>query len=364
MLEFSEIVLFSSAIFGLAGFLLSFISQLSDMNEFVSDISTGLHRELARAVSTNNMSTLAQSDGDVKALHPAEFRKFKVQKVTNVSYNTKMIRFEIPQGKTLGLSMGRHVSVRADIGGKPVLRAYTPTSRPDTKDYFDLVVKTYEMGKLSPYLYGLKAGDMVEVRGPVGRFQYTKNLYKKMGFVAGGTGLTPCLQVIRCLLEGPESNGDTTSMVLLFQNRTEADVLLRDELDKLAASSNGRLQVIYFLSNPTTTAWGSKSNERRGYINQEAMNSIRPAVAQFVGLCGPGTLRSLTCVFIYQCCYMPSFSHTYLIVHAITLPINPNLLKQIHSLLFSLSSLTYLLMLLCYLTSYQCTLPQVVSWIV
>ena len=35
----------------------------------------------------------------------------------------------------------------------------------------------------------------VEVRGPVGRFKYTKNAYKKMGFVAGGTGLTPCLQV-------------------------------------------------------------------------------------------------------------------------------------------------------------------------
>ena len=267
---------------------MSVVTSLSNINEFISDISTGLHREIARAVSTDNLSSLTQGGGDIKALHPAEFRKFKVQRVTNVSYNTKMIRFEIPHGKTLGLSMGRHVSVRADILGKPVLRAYTPTSRPDSRDFFDLVVKTYEMGKLSPYLYALKAGDFVEVRGPVGRFQYTKNLYKKMGFIAGGTGLTPCLQVIRCLLEGPEGKGDTTSMVLLFQNRTEADVLLRDELDLLASSSNGRFQVFYFLSNPTTTTWGSKNNERRGYINQEAMKYVQPGVAQYVGLCGPG----------------------------------------------------------------------------
>lgn len=144
------------------------------------------------------------------------------------------------------------------------------------------------MGKLAPYLYGLKEGDMVEVRGPTGNFKYTKNLYKKMGFIAGGTGLTPCLQVIRCLLEGPEGKGDTTSMVLLFQNRTEEDILLRDELDLLASSSNGRFEVYYFLSNPTTASWGSKNNERRGYINQEAMKLVRPEVAQKIGLCGPG----------------------------------------------------------------------------
>ena len=50
-------------------------------------------------------------------------------------------------------------------------------------------------------------------------------------------------QVIRCLLEGPEGQGDTTSLVLYFQNRTEEDVLLRAELDALVAASNGRLEV-------------------------------------------------------------------------------------------------------------------------
>ena len=140
MPDYSDLALYLAAFFGLAGVLMSFISSLSDLDEFVSDISTGLHREISRAVSSNNL--LASSDNsDAKALHPTEFRKFKVQEVVNVSYNTRMIRFQIPPGQTLGLSMGRHVSVRGDIGGKPVLRPYTPTSRPDTKGHFDLVVK-------------------------------------------------------------------------------------------------------------------------------------------------------------------------------------------------------------------------------
>ena len=36
---------------------------------------------------------------------------------------------------------------------------------------------------------------VVQVRGPVGHFKYTKNQYKRVGLIAGGTGLTPCLQV-------------------------------------------------------------------------------------------------------------------------------------------------------------------------
>jgi ferredoxin-NADP reductase len=123
----------------------------------------------------------------------------------------------------------------------------------------------------------------------VGRFKYTKNAYNRIGLIAGGTGLTPCLQVIRCILEGPEGEGDTTSFVLLFQNRSEADILLRQELNDLVAMSGGRLEVFYYLSNPTTAQWGKLSYEHRGYINAEAVQRLlRPEVAQMVGICGPG----------------------------------------------------------------------------
>ena len=47
--------------------------------------------------------------------------------------------------------------------------------------------------------------------------------------------------MIRCLLEGPEGKGDTTSLVLFFQNRTEEDVLLRDVLDGASLPCSGAL---------------------------------------------------------------------------------------------------------------------------
>eukprot|EP00428_Durinskia_dybowskii_P076714 CAMPEP_0170357206 /NCGR_PEP_ID=MMETSP0117_2-20130122/1582_1 /TAXON_ID=400756 /ORGANISM="Durinskia baltica, Strain CSIRO CS-38" /LENGTH=319 /DNA_ID=CAMNT_0010611355 /DNA_START=218 /DNA_END=1173 /DNA_ORIENTATION=+ len=269
------------------------------------DISEGLRKEELR--TTSSFNSLANLADDERVLSAAAFREFKVLKVTKVSHNTKLIRFEIPHGKSLGLSIGRHITVRARIGesegeGKSskVMRAYTPTSRPDQKGYFDLLVKSYEFGKLSPHLHTLRAGSSVEVRGPVGRFRYTPNRFPhplSMGLIAGGTGLTPCLQVIRCVLEGQTE--DSTCFTLLFQNRTEDDILLKEELDGLVERHPQRLRVIYFLSNPTSTDFGNKAQmkrnaqdgygaEVRGYINADAVRDIlRPERCPFVGLCGP-----------------------------------------------------------------------------
>ena len=241
------------------------------------DISVGLIKE-----SKEEVSQSAE-----KVLQPAVFKPFKVIKITQVSHNTKLFRFEIPSKQSLGLGIGRHISIRASIDGNNVVRAYTPTSHPNQEGYFELLIKAYEMGKLTPYLHSLSVGDTVEVRGPVGRFKYTKNMVSKMGLIAGGTGLTPCLQVIRCVLSD-DFQDDQTSFILLYQNRTEEDILLRKELDKIVRSYPDRLQVIYFLSNPLTPAFGNANDERRGYITLDAMHEYMNFIkCPFVGICGP-----------------------------------------------------------------------------
>lgn len=41
----------------------------------------------------------------------------------------------------------------------------------------------------------LSIGDTVNVRGPKGQFNYTPNMCRAIGMIAGGTGITPMLQV-------------------------------------------------------------------------------------------------------------------------------------------------------------------------
>ena len=55
--------------------------------------------------------------------------------------------------------------------------------------------------------------------------RYSPTLCKKIGMIAGGTGFTPCLQIIRAALKDPN---DSTSIDFIYANVNEEDILLRD----------------------------------------------------------------------------------------------------------------------------------------
>ena len=79
-------------------------------------------------------------------------------------------RFGLPNpDDILGLPIGQHISIQAEIGGKQIQRSYTPTSSDDDRGYFDLLVKTYEKGNISRFLSLLSIGDKVRVKGPKGQ---------------------------------------------------------------------------------------------------------------------------------------------------------------------------------------------------
>ncbi|CBN75480.1 conserved unknown protein [Ectocarpus siliculosus] len=77
-----------------------------------------------------------------------------------------------------------------------------------------------------------------KVKGPFPKFDYSPNVKKEIGMIAGGTGITPMLQVLQELLLNPE---DKTKVTLLFANATTADIMLKAEIDKLAAE-HGQLR--------------------------------------------------------------------------------------------------------------------------
>lgn len=62
-------------------------------------------------------------------------------------YNTHLFsftryRFALPnKDDVLGLPIGQHISVQAEINGKNIMRSYTPTSSDDDLGHFDLLVK-------------------------------------------------------------------------------------------------------------------------------------------------------------------------------------------------------------------------------
>ncbi|CAL5397118.1 unnamed protein product [Camellia sinensis] len=163
---------------------------------------------------------------------------------------------------------------------KYVIRPYTPISDPDSKGYFDLLIKVYPDGKMSQHFASLKPGDVVEVKGPIEKLRYSPNMKKHIGMIAGGTGITPMLQVIEAILKNPEDN---TQVSLLYANVSPDDILLKQKLDVLAAS-HPNLKIFYTVDKPSNN-W----NGGTGYISKDmAIKGLPgPSDDTLILVCGP-----------------------------------------------------------------------------
>lgn len=200
------------------------------------------------------MQLTQPNSGSRKVLNPDQFQNFELVEKTIVSHNVAIYRFGLPrQTDILGLPIGQHISLAATIKGQPkeVVRSYTPISSDEDKGYFDLLIKAYPQGNISAHVAGLKVGQTLKVRGPKGAMVYTPHLARHIGMIAGGTGITPMLQIIKAIIRGRPRNGgnDRTKVDLIFANVNPDDILLKEDLDKLDKEDEN-FNVYYVLNNP------------------------------------------------------------------------------------------------------------------
>ncbi|KAJ6094251.1 hypothetical protein N7467_003096 [Penicillium canescens] len=223
-------------------------------------------------------------------LEPQTYQRLPLVEKTELASNVYRFVFALPtQTSVLGLPIGQHVAIRANINGTTVTRSYTPTSNNTDRGRIELVIKCYPDGQLSgQYLAHLELGDEVEFRGPKGSMRYSKGLCKKIGMVAGGTGITPMYQLIRAICE---NDTDTTEVSLIYANRSEADILLRAELERFARLYPKNFKLWYLVdSAPEGWAYGS------GYVDQEVLKARLPGSAEDtkIMLCGPPGMVNAT----------------------------------------------------------------------
>ena len=144
------------------------------------------------------------------------------------------------EGHTFDHTPGQHVSVRLETEDGPIYRPYSPVSGPGT-DTLALAVKEYDGGTCSVWLHELEVGDEVPILPPSGNL-HLRALDRDVAFIATGTGLTPMLAML-----DPYLREGTGQARLLFGERTQADLMYRPMLDRLAAT-HPRFDVHYTLS--------------------------------------------------------------------------------------------------------------------
>ena len=87
--------------------------------------------------------------------------------------------------------------------------------------------------------------------------------------IAGGTGITPMLQIIRAALKNPD---DRTKLSLIYANVNHEDILLKKELDELAERHKGRFTLYYVLNNPPEGWKGGV-----GFVSKDQIQQYLPS---------------------------------------------------------------------------------------
>ena len=226
--------------------------------------------------------------------------KYKITERRVVSSGPRPVVFLTVAVSTKDMPTGSHVKIRA-VGndGEEVIKSYTPTRFDGSS--CEILIRIYPSGKMTPLLNKLGVGDSIEMMGPTGlhrygthgpgNFTYGKRSYnvKKVGMLAGGTGVTPMVQIINKILEQSEDKTEVT--LCLFSSEAD-DILLQEELRSLASFSP-KLTVKFLVSSSGTPTspdiTHSVSMRNLSALDLLSLMNVKEGeVSEAIGLiCGP-----------------------------------------------------------------------------
>lgn len=148
----------------------------------------------------------------------------KILSVRDVTHNVRSIRVSKPLGYSFEPGQATEVSINKE-GWKEEKRPFTFTSLNDWP-YLEFTIKMYKDHKgVTNELSTLEPGEELIIRDVWGAIAYKGEGY----FIAGGAGITPFIAILRHL----KKENRVANNHLYFSNRTEADIILHDELDEI-----------------------------------------------------------------------------------------------------------------------------------
>jgi CDP-4-dehydro-6-deoxyglucose reductase len=182
--------------------------------------------------------------------------------------------FETPEVAQLPFKPGQFVSFNEVLDGKKIIRPYSIASLPNG-NRFELCLNLVQEGIFSPFLFGLKPGDTVEMGAPLGFF-VVRNRGREAIFIATGTGIAPFCGMAPDYLRHPEAK----QLTLLFGVRYENGIYYREDFEALERQySNFRFW-------PTLSRAEEPWKGRSGHVQTHLMEAIGDRRDLDVYICG------------------------------------------------------------------------------
>ncbi|WP_250535643.1 pyridoxamine 5'-phosphate oxidase family protein [Caballeronia sp. AZ10_KS36] len=216
------------------------------------------------------------------------WRPYRVSRIVDESDVIRSFWLEPADGAGIvPHAAGQHLPVRVTLPGesKPLVRTYTLSVGPADGVYR---ISVKREGRASAYLHdALKVGDIIEARQPAGSFTIDPFEARPAVLLAAGVGITPMLAMLRHVVYEGLRKRRVRPVWLIASARTLANRAFAAEIDALAQSAGGAVNVIRVLSDPQG-AQLKRDYDVSGRIDIDLLTSVLPFNDYDFYLCGPG----------------------------------------------------------------------------
>lgn len=217
-----------------------------------------------------------------------------VLKIKPLTNDSVLVEFQLPPGEKFIFEAGQYITVSKWLANEYHTRSYSICSSP-TQNRLQIAVRKTRNGLMSNYINTqLKRGDQLVVQGPYGDFTWSPQApgrKKKLVLIAGGSGITPMISMIKTVLAGKEN----VDINLIYANRNHASVMFYDELQRLQAEAAGSLNIHFIFSEAKENTFGIS-----GRFNDKVLLKILPVLKTNKDkteidycICGPEELRNV-----------------------------------------------------------------------
>lgn len=212
------------------------------------------------------------------------WRKFQVERIeqANASGSARSIYLIAHDRKPIpGFAPGQFLTFRTRVPGqsKRPVRCYSLSDCP-RDEFFRITVKRVPNGLVSGWIHDeLKAGDILDVRAPSGKFVLDLEDAAPVVLIGGGVGITPML----CMLEALDDRRGPRETWCLYAAPNGGEFIHRDRFQAMAKARED-LRVAFVYSDPS---------EQDRVVLEPAPVAHKGAVAHFTGRVGRGVLEDL-----------------------------------------------------------------------
>src|SRR3984893_10096591 len=219
-----------------------------------------------------------------------DFHPLKVASVERVAEDAACVTVEVPSAlrDAFAFHAGQYVTVRRMIDGREERRTYSIVTAPGC-GVLKLGIRLQPGGRMSGELgSNLRAGDLLDVGAPMGRFRTSISAEREHAYVAfaAGSGITPVLSLATDIL----AREPRSRFTLIYGNRSISRTMFLEETLALKNRYIDRFAVHFVMSRePQHTEW------LNGRIDGAKVRELARHMAELSSadeylICGPGNM--------------------------------------------------------------------------